>query len=76
MPAPKAINDNREKREAWHREQRGNSSPLRHSRATRIEKQEGVERVSVDLGHCRINTTGFYVERDLERTKNLTMKQG
>ena len=53
-----------------------NPNQLRHAWATRIEKNEGVEMTSAGLGHSTVDTTELYLERDLERAKELAVKYG
>ncbi|MCE5278842.1 MAG: site-specific integrase [Planctomycetaceae bacterium] len=54
----------------WHPHQ------LRHSWATRIRQEFGVEATSAGLGHTNIDTTELYAERDIERAVEIALKSG
>jgi integrase len=49
---------------------------LRHSHATIVRKQFGVEGAQVMLGHSHINTTEIYAEASAERGKEVARKLG
>ncbi len=54
----------------WHPNQ------LRHSAATDIRRQFGLEAAQVVLGHSRADVTQVYAERDLQRAKDIMRKIG
>lgn len=56
--------------ERWHPHQ------LRHSVATLVRKEYGVEGSQVFLGHSRADVTQIYAERDLELAKKVAMDVG
>jgi integrase len=49
---------------------------LRHSHATAVRKEFGVEGAQVMLGHAHINTTEIYAEANMERGKEVAKKLG
>jgi site-specific recombinase XerD len=55
---------------SWHPNQ------LRHSRATEVRRQYGLEAAQVVLGHAKADVTQVYAERDLERAKEIARKTG
>jgi len=55
---------------AWHPNQ------LRHSRATEIRKQFGIEAASVSLGHARADVTEVYAERNMQLAITVAMQTG
>ena len=55
---------------AWHPNQ------LRHSAATEIRRQFGLEAAQVILGHAKADVTQVYAERDMERAKEIVRKIG
>jgi integrase len=55
---------------AWHPNQ------LRHSAATEIRRQFGLEAAQVILGHAKADVTQVYAERDMERAKEVVRKIG
>ena len=54
----------------WHPNQ------LRHSAATEIRRQFGLEAAQVVLGHSRADVTQVYAERDFGRAKEIMRKIG
>jgi integrase len=54
----------------WHPHQ------LRHSRATEVRRDFGIEGAQVVLGHARASITEVYAERDLEFAKRIARKTG
>jgi integrase len=49
---------------------------LRHSHATAVRKEFGVEGAQVMLGHAHISTTEIYAETNMERGKEVARKLG
>ena len=49
---------------------------LRHSAATEIRRQFGLEAVQVALGHAHANVTQIYAERDLTLAAEVMRKIG
>jgi len=51
---------------AWRTAHRWHPNQLRHTFATRVRKQHGLEAAQVLLGHCRADVTQVYAERNEE----------
>jgi integrase len=51
----------------WQREHRWSPNQLRHSMATRVRREAGIEVVKTLLGHSQLNTSGIYAENDQQR---------
>ena len=49
---------------------------LRHSRATEVRKEFGVEAAQVTLGHAKADVTQVYAERNLDLAKHVARKTG
>jgi integrase len=54
----------------WHANQ------LRHSKATEVRRQFGLEAAQVTLGHAKANTTEIYAERDAQLAVEVAKKIG
>lgn len=54
----------------WHPHQ------LRHSRATEVRREHGIEAAQVTLGHARADVTEIYAERNLALAVELARKSG
>jgi hypothetical protein len=65
-------------RAARERRDVGHWSPnrLRHTRATEIRRQYGIEGAQVSLGHARADTTQLYAERDLNLAISIAARTG
>jgi integrase len=50
---------------AWRKEHRWHPNQLRHSHATEVRRQFGLEAAQVALGHSQAQITQLYAERDL-----------
>jgi integrase len=50
---------------AWQKAHRWAPNQLRHSYATKVRKEHGLEAAQVALGHSKANTTEIYAERNL-----------
>ena len=62
-PAPELL-------EHWHPNQ------LRHTRATEIRRQYGLEAAQVTLGHAKADVTQVYAERDIKLAASVARKSG
>ena len=51
----------------WQSEKRWSPNQLRHSAATEVRREFGLEAAQVILGHSQANTTEIYAERDLAK---------
>ena len=49
---------------------------LRHSRATEVRKQFGLEAAQVSLGHAHANVTEIYAEKNLELAMQVAKATG
>ncbi|MCE9567341.1 MAG: tyrosine-type recombinase/integrase [Planctomycetes bacterium] len=61
---------------AWQREHRWHPNQLRHSYATKVRKQHGLEAAQVLLGHSRADVTQIYAERNEELAATVAAKIG
>jgi site-specific recombinase XerC len=57
-------NNERDEVKAWPKAHRWHPNRLRHSFATRVRKQHGLEAAQVLLGHSRADVTQVYAERN------------
>lgn len=60
------TDDQRAELAAWRKAHRWSPNRLRHSAATRIRREVGIEAARALLGHSDADTTTIYAERDLE----------
>lgn len=60
----------------WQSDHRWSPNQLRHSAATQIRSQFGLEAAQVTLGHSNANITQVYAERDLEKAVEVARKIG
>jgi integrase len=65
FPAPEGVKGAELK--AWRKQNRWAPNRLRHTRATTIRKQFGLEASQAVLGHSKADTTLIYAERDIEK---------
>lgn len=61
---------------AWQREHRWHPYQLRHSYATRVRKQHGLEAAQVMLGHSRADVTQIYAEKNESMAVTIAEKVG
>src|SRR5262249_54303815 len=61
---------------AWRKAHRWHPNQLRHSFATRVRKEHGLEAAQVLLGHSRADVTQVYAERDEELATAIAAKIG
>jgi integrase len=62
--------------QAWWKAHRWHPNQLRHSYATRVRKQHGLEAAQVLLGHSRADVTQVYAERNVELAAQVAAKIG
>lgn len=55
---------------------RWSPNQLRHSYATRVRRDHGLEAAQVLLGHAQANTTQIYAERDFSRARQVALAIG
>lgn len=60
----------------WREQHTWHPNQLRHSAATEIRKQFGLEATQVVLGHSGANVTQVYAERDLEKAAAVMAQVG
>jgi integrase len=60
----------------WDREHAWHPNQLRHSAATRIRREEGVDMARIILGHSALETTAIYAEADRERAIGIMARIG
>jgi integrase len=60
----------------WRKAHRWHPNQLRHSFATRVRKQHGLEAAQVLLGHSRADVTQVYAERNEELAAKVAAKIG
>jgi integrase len=71
-PPPELLQPNREvELAAWRREHRRHIHQLRHTAATELRKEFGVEAAQVILGHRTLTTTQLYAEKNVEAAKRV-----
>lgn len=63
FPPPEGLSD--EERKLWKKRRRWAPNRLRHTAATQIRKQYGLEAAQVTLGHASADVSQIYAERDL-----------
>lgn len=62
--------------EQWKKEFRWSPNQLRHSVATEIRKEFGLEAAQASLGHARVDATQIYALANLERAMDVARKRG
>ena len=60
----------------WQREHHWHPNQLRHTFATRVRKEHGLEAAQVLLGHSRADVTQVYAERNEELATVVAAKIG
>lgn len=73
-PAPKAMKS-KAAIAKWHSEHAWSPNQLRHSRATELRRQHGIDAASVILGHSSPDTTLIYAESDIKRAKEIASSE-
>ncbi|MFN9969464.1 MAG: tyrosine-type recombinase/integrase, partial [Phycisphaerae bacterium] len=58
----------------WRKAHRWTPNRLRHSAATQLRKQFGIEAARVVLGHSSADVTEIYAEQDLQRAAEIMGK--
>ena len=61
---------------AWQRDHRWHPNQLRHTFATKVRKEHGLEAAQVLLGHARADVTQVYAERDTATAVGIVAKIG
>lgn len=76
FPADDEIAADGETHAAWQSEHRWSPHQLRHSMATQVRKEFGIEAAKAMLGHAATNVTGIYAEVDHQRAVEVAAKIG
>jgi site-specific recombinase XerC len=65
-----------EELDEWQSQNRWSPNQLRHTAATEIRRQFGLEAAQVTLGHSNANVTQIYAERDLSKAAEIMRQVG
>lgn len=76
IPSRALSPEQRKLRDRWKPPQHWHPNQLRHSFATRIRRDHGVETACVLLGHSKIETTQIYAETNLNTAIQIARKEG
>jgi integrase len=76
VPARRLTEDQKVELTAWREAHRWHPNQLRHSAATIIRAEFGLEAAQVVLGHSRADVTQVYAERDLEKAREVMREVG
>lgn len=66
----------REKRQQWNREHIWSPNQLRHTAATKLRKEYGLEAAQVILGHATLTVTQVYAEKNIEAARKIMAEVG
>ncbi len=61
---------------AWRQQHRWHPHQLRHSMATQVRREFGLEAAQVFIGHASADVTQIYAERDRDRAVDVALKIG
>jgi integrase len=76
FPAPEDVVKDTTALATWQSDHRWSPNQLRHSAATEIRRQFGLEAAQVVLGHAAANVTQVYAERDNALAARVAMELG
>lgn len=76
FPAPPDVSSDSEALDKWQGDHRWSPHQLRHSAATQIRKEFGIEEAKAVLGHAATNVTGIYAEVDRRRAVEVARRIG
>jgi integrase len=76
IPKKNLTADQRAELKAWRKAHRWHPHQLRHSAATIIRKQFGVEAAQAVLGHSQIDTSELYAEKSLDAARQVMREIG
>jgi len=74
FPAPEGVT--KEELKAWRKEHNWSPNRLRHSFATSVRREHGLESAQVLLGHRHADVTQIYAERDVDRAIEVALRIG
>jgi integrase len=75
-PAPAAVKSDATQLKPWIQSHRWAPNQIRHTQATAIRKQFGLEAAQVILGHASADVTQIYAERDAEKARDIIRQIG
>jgi integrase len=75
FPPPETMTDELEVL-AWKKAHRWRPNRIRHTTATALRKEVGLEKTRSVLGHSKTTTTEIYAERDLSEAASIMRKMG
>lgn len=75
-PIPESIQKDRDAAKDWEKLHRWAPNRIRHTRATEIRTQFGLEAAQIILGHQTADITQIYAERDAEKAKTIAKEIG
>ncbi len=73
---PEQRKAKQERRKLWHAENVWHPHQLRHTAATRLRRELGVEMARVVLGHATLDATEIYAEADLAKARSVMEAMG
>lgn len=73
---PEVVVRGKEAVKDWDAKHRWSPNQLRHTRATEIRRQFGLEAAQVILGHASADVTQIYAERDAEKARDVVRQIG
>jgi integrase len=76
IPRRKLTADQRAELKAWRKSHRWHPHQLRHSTATLIRRQFGIEAAQAVLGHTQIDTSELYAQKSLEAARQIMKEIG
>ncbi|MEI8211050.1 MAG: tyrosine-type recombinase/integrase [Planctomycetota bacterium] len=75
FPPPESLSS-REDVLAWNREHSWAPNQLRHTFATKVRKEHGLEVASILLGHSDVGVTQIYAEKDRQKAVEAVQAMG
>ena len=76
FPVPAEIATDDAQAKAWQSARRWHPHQLRHTAATEIRRQHGIEAAQAALGHATLNVTELYAEKSAEAAKAVAAAMG
>jgi integrase len=76
FPAPAEVRGDAEKWKAWRAAHRWHPNQLRHTAATKLRKEFGLEAAQVILGHRTLTVTQVYAEKNVAAARHIMARVG
>jgi integrase len=76
FPPPESILDDTVKLAAWREEHRWHPNQLRHTAATKLRRNYGLEAAQVILGHRTLTVTQVYAEKNVDLARQVVGEAG